>query len=105
MEGETYIYIVYNFYICFGIPKKTCLSLMNRLNSLKHLHHFYAHNANQKAEKEKRKKKISSVQLFVTHAILRNLLSKHEDNLRTYDMIITKKSPFLYFVIIVIDKM
>ena len=56
---------------------------MNRLNSLKHLHHFYAHNANQKAEKEKRKKKISSVQLFVTHAILRNLLSKHEDNLRT----------------------
>ena len=56
--------------------RKPYLHLMNTLNSLKHVQHFDGHNSNQKKENEKkRKKKIFSLQFFVTHAILQNLLN------------------------------
>ena len=41
---------------------------------LKYVEHFDAYNPKQKREKEK-KKKIFSLQLFVTHTVLRHLLS------------------------------
>ena len=70
MGGEKYVCL------CLaGIPKKTCLCFMNRIDSLKQVHHFDAYNSNQKNEKEKRKKKTFSLQFFQIHAILQNLLA------------------------------
>ena len=74
-----YIYIYIYIYIypmhVLVFQRKPCLHLLNRLNSETHA-------------------------TFWTHVILQNL----EGNLWTWNMIITKKSSLLYFVVIVTDK-
>lgn len=54
--------------------RRLCLNIMNRLNSL-NVQHFDVHNLHQEEEKEKKNKKIFHLELFVTHATLRILLS------------------------------
>ena len=53
---------------------RLCLNVMNRLNSL-NVQHFDVHNLHQEEEKEKKNKKIFHLELFVTRATLRILLS------------------------------
>ena len=65
IERKVYLYYIF-FCVCFGIPEKPSLRLMNRPNFLKQVQHFNAHNFYQKKEKGK-KKEINSVNDFSEH--------------------------------------
>ena len=46
--------VLYVLYVCFAIPKKTCLRFME------HVQYFDAYNSNQKKEKGKKRRKYSA---------------------------------------------
>ena len=85
MDGEICI-----SYVCFGIPKKTLPACYEQIQLFETCNILMYIILIKRKKKKKRIKKIFHLELFVTHATLRILLSKYKENLWTQKMIITK---------------